>query len=1365
MTTGLDAVSELAKEATYRSRGLYRHACPNCGGTISDFRLIFKAPCEECLPDHLFRDIAAKALNTSRVERLKLYAQHVKRLQKLAELVREEEELKEFEEFFKRATGFSMWSAQKSWARRLLRGESFSIIAPTGMGKTVFSLVAALYMVTRSSGSTRSEEKSSGVKVCLAFPTTPLLLQSWRKLVDFAKNIGREVCSEENWNSEHCLKVAYIHGKMSKKTKEFMMSKIRSKDFEVLLTTSAFMHRRHQDMPKGELTLIIMDDVDSVLKSSSAARRLLEIIGLSEQDIGHGLDLIKLRARIASLPASEVEKLKAKLNELEEKINNAIEKIKTILIVNSATGRPRGIYPKLFRVFLGFEAGSKPEAIRNIVDTYVIPEPGRSVEDVVMELALKLRDGFLVFVPVDKGVEYAEYLAARLREAGLKAEAFHARKSTELIDAFARGECDCLVGVATYYGTMVRGIDLPTRVKYVIFAGVPRHKFSSRIETTSPLDILRMLTVIRDVVEEAKREEIDLLIGRLSRRLRLMSQGALMKLREEFSRAISTGQYDEASVFLRDLIRAAEILRKKLAEKEIWDKLSKIGEISIVKEGESTYILIPDVATYIQASGRCSRLYPGGITKGLSTLVVDDVRLLRGLSSRMRWIFEDFKIYELREIDLDGLIEEISRERVRVAEILSGKVAPEKGLDLVKTVLFIVESPNKARTIANFFGKPSVRVFGDIKAYEVTVGKYIVTIIATGGHVYDLIVDGRPGEAENVYHLYGVVRSPDGRYIPIYTDIKKCINGHQFTDEINESGVCPKCGVKVEISRKLRVIEVLRRLVSEADVVLIGTDPDAEGEKIGWDIRVLLEPYAEKVYRVEFHEVTRRAILIALSKPGDFDFRRVEAQIVRRVEDRWLGFALSEIVQKLVWPAYCAYYLLIRGKKRIEECCRPNRNLSAGRVQTPVLGFIVSEFDKSRDISNSKYIIRIDLGSAGEIEDLVLSYEEAREAGIIDETGKIRRDLIEVEVEVLGEGVKEIQPPPPFTTDALLEEASRRLGFSTSKTMDLAQDLFEWGLITYHRTDSTRVSEVGIEVARQYLEYKYGENYKSLFRQRTWGAGGAHEAIRPTRPIEPDRLSELIREGAIIVPGRFTRDHERLYELIFRRFIASQMIPAKVPAQKLRIKINNFTREVEILCELIEKGYLEYYMNIELKKRITAPHGGKVLGYVDIDKSRRVQYPLPRFHDVVRWMKEWGIGRPSTYAKIIDTLIDRNYVEVTGRSHALLVTERGKFAYEFLKRAFEDKVSVSVTRGLEEAMNDIEEGKADYQEILSKIHKDIEYIQSEKVRQNIINIIIEMLSEKYTKLSSRKRGLEILDRGELINNIKQCIIRNSELVF
>ena len=1343
----------VSKDAVFQVRGLYRHACPNCGGTISDLRLLYKAPCEECLPEPVFREIMAKTADYSRVERLKFYAKHVNKLRGrgLLEIIEEEKRLNNFEEFFKRATGFSMWSAQRTWARRLLRGESFSIIAPTGMGKTVFSLIAALYMVTRGIKGKESR------KVYLAFPTTPLLIQSWRKLVEFARDTGYEICNEDNWGEERCLRVAYVHGKMSKKIKEFMLEKIKKGDFDILLTTSAFMHKHYSDIPKGDFALIVMDDVDSVLKSGSAVRKLLWIVGLSDSDIDEGLALIRLRAKIASLPAEEAKKIRLELEKLEEKVNSIKEKIKTMLVVNSATGRPRGIYPKLFKVFLGFEAGSKPEAIRNIVDAFVEPEPGRSVEDVVVELAQKLKDGFLVFVPVDKGVDYAEYLAARLREAGIKAAAFHAKRSAELIEAFARGEYNCLVGVATYYGTIVRGVDLPTRVKYVVFAGIPRHKFSSRIETVSPLDILRMLVVIRDVVDESEREEIDLLIGRLSRRLRLMSQGALMKLREEYIKAFTTGQYDEKNTLLRDLIRASEILRRKLSEKEIWDKLSQLGEVAIVREGESMYVLIPDVATYIQASGRCSRLYPGGITTGLSILVVDDKRLLRGLVSRMRWIFEDFKIKELREVDLDSLIESISKEREKVAEILSGKITPETSLDLVKTVLFIVESPNKARTIANFFGKPSVRLLeGNTKAYEVTIGKYIVTIIATGGHVYDLVVDERAPEAQGTYYLYGILKKGDS-YIPVYTDIKTCPHGHQFTDEVDRAGICPKCGSKVEILRKLKIIQVLRKLASEADIVLIGTDPDAEGEKIGWDIRVLLEPYAEKIHRVEFHEVTRRAILNALSKPGDFDIKRVEAQIVRRIEDRWLGFALSEIVQEVVWPAYCAYYLLPRGRKSIEDCCKPNRNLSAGRVQTPVLGFVVSEFNKSRDVKNSKYLVHVILEGDREL-DLVLSYDEAREAGIIDEKGKIitKAGIIEVTVEVLEEGLREVIPPPPFTTDALLEEASRRLRFSTSKTMSLAQDLFEWGLITYHRTDSTRVSDVGIEIARQYLEFKYGSEYKLLFKPRTWGEGGAHEAIRPTRPIDADRLYELIREGVIVVPGRFTRDHAELYKLIFNRFIASQMIPAQVVVQKLRVRINNFTREIEILCEPVVKGYLELYANIEFHEEIKVkPEQKVVYGVVDVEKSRRIPYPLPRFHDVVRWMKESGIGRPSTYAKIIDTLIDRNYVEVVGKSQALLVTERGKFVYEFLESAFGEKVSVNVTRELEDAMTSIEEGKVYYQDILNRIHKDIEGIQSEETRKKVIETIIEMLS-KYSK----KHYLEHSERAEIIDKVRKCISNN-----
>ena len=1342
---------------TYIVRGLYRHACPNCGGTISDLRLLYKAPCEECLPEDVFQKIASEVAGYSRVKRLKIYAKYINKAlgEGLAKLIKDEEELDKFEKFFVQATGFSMWSAQRTWARRLLRGESFSIIAPTGMGKTVFSLIATLYAVTQSNSGERG-------KAYLAFPTTPLLLQSWKKLIEFARNAKLEVCSEEKWDRE-CLRVAYVHSKMNKKSREFMLEKIKSGDFDILLTTSAFMHRHIELIPKGVYTLVVMDDVDSVLKSGTAVRRLLSIIGLHDEHIDRGLELLKTRARIATLATDEAEKIRSQLEKLEVDVEAIRRNIKTTLIVNSATGRPRGIYPKLFKVFLGFEAGSKPEAIRNIIDTYTIPDSPRTIEDLVRELALKLRDGFLIFIPIDRGVEYAEYLAAKLRDIGIKAEAFHAKRSAELIEAFARGEYNCLVGVATYYGTIVRGVDLPTRVKYVVFAGVPRHKFSSKLETLAPLEVLRMLIVIRDVVESTEREEIDTLIGRLSRRLRIMSQGALMKLREEYIKALSTGVYDEKNAVLRDLLRASEILRKKLSEKETWNKLSKLGEVAITKEGESMYILIPDVATYIQASGRCSRLYPGGITKGLSVIIVDDERLLRGLVSRMRWIFEDFKIYELREVDLESIIKEISEERIKVAEILDGKIAPTAPLELVKTVLFIVESPNKARTIANFFGKPSVRIFeNNVKAYEVTIGKFIVTIIATGGHVYELIVDEKPREARNLEHLYGVIKK-DEHFIPIYTDIKTCIRGHQFTNEVDDLQGCPKCEFenKTPYMRKLKVIEVLRRLASEVDTVLIGTDPDAEGEKIAWDIRVLLEPYAEGIYRVEFHEVTRRAILNALSNPGDFDIKRVEAQIVRRVDDRWLGFALSGVVQSMAWPIYCAYYLHARGKvASIEECCEPNRNLSAGRVQTPVLGFITSEFEKSKDIKNSKYIIHIVLEVNREL-DLALNYEEARSAGIVSDSGRIAKTPIIVEVEILEEKLKEITPLPPYTTDTLLEDASRRLGFSTSKTMSLAQDLFEWGLITYHRTDSTRVSDIGIEIARQYLEYKYGDSYQALFKPRTWGIGGAHEAIRPTRPIDADRLYELVREGALVVLGRFTKDHARLYDLIFRRFIASQMRTAQVLSQKLRVKINSFTRELEILCEPLTKGYLELYSNLEFLGKFEAkPDKKTISGSVDIEKTRRIQYPLPRFHDVIKWMKENGIGRPSTYAKIIDTLLERKYVEVVGRNKALLVTERGKFIYEFLQHVFANRtpniVSTQATRDLENMMDEVERGKKYYQEVLGELYRQTrEEILSEKAQKIILEKLIETLRIKYSELSNK--GL-VLD----YERIEKCIIKNAE---
>jgi len=1302
----------------FKTHGIYRHACPNCGGPISDYRLLFKAPCESCLSSSDFEDLikktGGKLREMNRLELFKLYSSRLRENINLKRIIREEEELEDFEKFFEKATGFKMWSAQRTWARRILKGSSFSIIAPTGMGKTVFSIIASLYITLKNKGRHKSY---------MVFPTTPLLLQADKKLRSFLSNLGIQACNSGNWG-EDCLRILCIHGRLGKKEKELALDRLRRGDFDILLTTSAFLHKQFEVLRDLRFKFIVMDDVDAVLKSGRAVRRVLGIIGVSDEYIDKALALIKTRARLVASSGDERARLEKEVASLEEEISRVKKSIDTILIVNSATGKPRGIYPKLFKVFMNFEAGSKPEAIRNIVDTYT--EPSTNIEEEVVNLALRLHNGLLIFVPVDKGVEYAEKITAMLREKGLKAEAFHAKKSIELLEEFARGDVDILVGVATYYGVIVRGIDLPERVKYVVFAGVPRHKFSSELEDLSPTDILRILTVLRDISSGERKELIERLIGRIASRMRRMSQGALVKLREAFSRKIK-GEPVEETPLLRDLMDAYRIVAEELSKEETWLKISSLGDIGIVKEGNRYYMLIPDVATYIQASGRASRLYPGGITKGLSIIVVDDKRLLNGLVRRMRWIFEDFNIIPLSQVNLGELVEYIESERRKVAEILRSGITPDTRIEPVKTALLIVESPNKAKTIANFFGKPSIRVVKDLlQVYEVTVGNYVLSIVASAGHVYDLVTDKEPPEAEGGNHLYGVLTLPD-RIIPIYTDIKKCSNGHQFTDEIQGSE-CPRCrleGRTSRITRKLDIIDALRELAREVDVVLIGTDPDAEGEKIAWDLRVLLEPYTNSIMRIEFHEVTRKAILNALKNPRGFNVRLVESQIVRRVDDRWLGFSLSEKVQKYAWLEYCSEYLNPRNPGF--NCCQPNNNLSAGRVQTPVLEYIVNETsERIHKPERRSYRLRILIGEAGEIT-VTLPYSEAGKAGLTELVGRKLKKPIEVEVKVVSRDSEyKINPPPPFTTDSLLEEASRVLGLSTTRAMEIAQNLFEMGLITYHRTDSTRVSEAGKSVAKQYLEEKGMSN---LYEPRTWGEGGAHEAIRPTKPIDADRLMELVKEGVIVLPVRLTRDHVRLYDLIFRRFIASQMAPAIVEKTKIAINIWGVEYVFEVYTGVREKGYLELYDNIrgnilEVKLEATKPLQGEI-NYIE-----ELKPPMLRFHDVVKWMKEQGVGRPSTYAKIIQTLIDRRYVMVSKKIKALIPQERGKYVLEFLKRNYGETVSVETTRKLEDLMEKISRGEADYQSILRGIYEEVKSAIIENHRVN------RMLEEEYREKCS-----------------------------
>ncbi len=1290
-----------------RVHGIYRYSCPNCMGENDDVRLSYKAPCKKCLDPKDFLLIKTSILGKPYIDIIRTYHKLIKEEGDLKKILKFEEKLGELEDFFSRATGgYKFWSAQRTWARRILKGKSFSIIAPTGMGKTTFALVMSLYFARRELRSRKPRIERE--KIYLVFPTTPLLIQAERRLRRLAENVGLHICGEED-EGDHCIKLVSIHGRIPKKKREEYIENIEKGDYDILLSTNMFMHKNSEVIMGKKYRFITLDDVDAILRSSKAIRTLFRILGIRDDEIDEGVEYLRLRQRLAfKLSDEERREIERKIKHMGKKFEKLRDKIKTIILVSSATGRPRGIYPRLFRILLGFEAGSRPEAIRNIIDAY--HEPVEGIEEDLVRIVEELGDGGLVFVPLDKGITYAEKIAGLITErTGLRAEAFHAKKGVKLLDEYARGEINILVGVATYYGVMVRGLDLPDRVKYAVFPGVPRHKFSSRLENPRPVDIVRILSIIRDVLEGDEKRRVELLIGRLSIRLRRLSQGALRKLTEDFQKKLA-GEEVEEHPLIKLLLEALETARSLLSRSDVWERLKTRGDIALVEEDGKPYILIPDVATYIQASGRTSRLYPGGITRGLSIVIVDDKRLLNGLIRRMRWLFEDFEMKPLGEIDVKELIVEIGEERLKVKKILSGELTPGKVVEITKSALMIVESPNKARTIANFFGKPSTRILDNgMIVYDVATGEYVLSIIASIGHVYDLAVD-------TGFRNYGVLKVND-YFIPVYTDIKRCEKcGYQFTAE---SKKCPKCGSR-EVRRKLDVVNTLRELAGEVDLVLIGTDPDTEGEKIGYDLKVLLEPYTRKIMRIEFHEITRKAILNSIRNPRSFDMNLVESQIVRRIEDRWLGFALSQKLQEDFWPKYCKEQLLpylmkkIKNegedieaeggekKRRIElpNCCEPNRNLSAGRVQTPVLGYIITRAEQSRDPRKYgllKYLALIPVdGARMRIE---LLQDEIDKLGIRKPSDLKGRGVRIVEKERV---VDKINPPPPFTTDTLLEEASIRLGLSTTRTMEIAQELFELGLITYHRTDSTRISEAGIGIARQYLEERFGEKYKEIFQPRTWGKGGAHEAIRPTRPIDADRLLELVREGAIMLARPLTRRHIMVYRLIFDRFIASQSKPATIEKQKLQVIIDGVVKNVEWVSRVIDEGFNMFYRVIRSEE--AAPI--RVGEYI-IEEARELKPPLARYHDVIRWMKEQGIGRPSTYAKIIQTLIDRKYVRVLGASKALMPTNRGIMAYEFLTEHFGEVVSVDVTRALEEKMKKIEEGGLDYQEVLKELYKEL----------------------------------------------------------
>ncbi|MCD6114032.1 MAG: reverse gyrase, partial [Thermoprotei archaeon] len=837
--------------------GIYRHGCINCGGEVSDLRLQHMLPCEKCLPLHVTDTLMLiKEPSHEKIIELTEKLGKLRNLRLLKHLI---SELNEVNRLFEKLIGNRMWNAQETWAKRVLKGQSFSIVAPTGVGKTAFAMVMSIFFALRNQ------------KSYIILPTTPLVIQVYNRLKEFVEKLNAKI------------DVVTYHAKLSSKSKKEALEKIVNGEFHILVTTSRFLTSHYEKLLGKKFKFIVVDDVDAILKSSKNVDRILMIMGFTQEDIDLTFKLIRAKRRISTLkPGSEEYiKLSREIRKLQTLVEKLSRKTKTILIVSSATGRPRGLRVKLFRELLGFEVGTRSEFLRAIVDSYVKPKD--TVENEVVRVVKLLGKGGLVFVPVDKGVEYAEYLVKKLSENGVAAKVFTS-KEIKALEEFTKGQIDVLVGVATYYGVMVRGLDLPEIVRYAVFAGIPRFKFSTKLEDPHPLNILRALVIVREVIgERHEREIIDRLIVKIRKYLAVAPQAAIAELAEKLRQG-KKPETDVEKVFSE----ALQYARKLMEDPEIKQKIKELKEIAVIEEEGKMFILVPDVMTYIQASGRTSRMFVGGITKGLSVVVVDDERLFYGLSRRLKWVIEEAEFVDFNSLELPKILEEINRDRELVKAVREGKVKVEKAREWFRTVLLVVESPNKARTIANFFGKPTIRRKGDLKVYEITTGKYLLMITATGGHVFDLAVT--PG----FHGVYVPKEHYVDTYLPVYDTIKRCLDcGYQFTEYAEDKGkVCPKCGSR-NIRDSLETINFIKELAEEVDLVLIGTDPDTEGEKIGWDIAVHLRPYAKKLMRIEFHEVTKRAITEALDNPREFNRFLVEAQVVRRVEDRWIGFELS----------------------------------------------------------------------------------------------------------------------------------------------------------------------------------------------------------------------------------------------------------------------------------------------------------------------------------------------------------------------------------------------------------------------------------------------------------------------------------------
>lgn len=493
----------------------------------------------------------------------------------------------------------------------------------------------------------------------------------------------------------------------------------------------------------------------------------------------------------------------------------------------------------------------------------------------------------------------------------------------------------------------------------------------------------------------------------------------------------------------------------------------------------------------------------------------------------------------------------------------------------------------------------------------------------------------------------------------------------------------------ITIRGKGDILAKLRKEVKKADKIYLATDPDREGEAISWHLYIALKLEEKKVYRITFNEITKNAVKESLKNPREIDMSLVDAQQARRMLDRMVGYRISP----LLWA-------------------KIKRGLSAGRVQSVALRIICDREDEINAFIPEEYwTLDAALKIKGEKKPLVAKYygvgDKKTEIASKKQMDEILKDLESAAFEVKdikkGERVK--KAPMPFTTSTLQQEASKALNFSTQKTMRLAQQLYESGLITYLRTDSTRVSDEAVTASKEYIAKNYGDQYAAEVvteKKKEQKIQDAHEAIRPTDISNtPAHMKESL-----------SRDLYRLYQLIWKRFTASRMTPAKYETTSVKIDANGHRFTVSA-SKLSFDGFMSVYKEADeekadsntLVKDITKE---TQLTLESFDPKQHFTQPPAHYTEasLVRALEELGIGRPSTYAPTITTIMARRYVVKEDKN--LYVSELGEVVNNMMKDAFPTIVDVNFTANLEALLDKVETGAISWKTVVANFYPDLD---------------------------------------------------------